>query len=45
MDTGPAMKRSRVRGRYHIDLRMKYYYQARKWGSQNLDVKLYRKQA
>ncbi len=43
-DTGPAMRRSWARGRYHIDVRMKYYYQARRWGSRNMDVKLYRKQ-
>ncbi len=44
-DTGPAMKRSWAKGRYHIDVRMKYYYQARRWGSKTMDVKLYRKQA
>ena len=44
-DTGPAMRRSWAKGRYHIDVRMKYFYQARRWGRQNLDIKLYRKQA
>ena len=44
-DTGPAMRRSWARGRYHIDVRMKYYYQARRWGCRTMDVKLYRKQA
>ncbi len=44
-DTGPAMRKSWAKGRYHIDVRMKYFYQARRWGSQNMDVKLYRKQA
>ena len=43
-DTGPAMRRSWAKGRYHIDIRMKYFYQARRWGRQNMDVKLYRKQ-
>ena len=43
-DTGSGMRRSTSKGIYHIDLRMKYYYQARKWGNQYLDVKLYRKQ-
>ncbi len=44
-DTGPAMKRSWAKGRYHIDVRMKYFYQARRWGLKSMDVKLYRKQA
>ncbi len=44
-DTGPAMRRSWARGRYHIDVRMKYFYQARRWGLKSMDVKLYRKQA
>jgi len=43
-DTGPGMRKSTSKGIYHIDLRMKYYYQARQWGNQYLDVKLYRKQ-
>lgn len=42
-DTGPAMKRSFQRGYYHIDVRMKYHYQARNWGVKWLTVKIYRK--
>ena len=43
-DTGSAMRRSWSRlGRYHVDLRMKYPYQARRWGVKYLNIKLYRK--
>lgn len=42
-DTGSAMRRSWKRGRYHLDVRMRSYSQARKWGSKWLKVKVYRK--
>lgn len=43
-DTGSAMRKSwRRYGRYHIDVRMPYYYQAKRWGVKYLDVKLYKK--
>jgi 3D (Asp-Asp-Asp) domain-containing protein len=43
-DTGRAMRNSwRKHGRYHLDLRVTYPYQARRWGVKYLDVKLYRK--
>ena len=43
-DTGPAMRNSwRRKRRYHIDVRMTYFYQAKKWGSQNLEVILCKK--
>ena len=43
-DTGSAMRNSwRRHRRFHIDLRVTYPYQARRWGVKNLDVKLYRK--
>jgi len=43
-DTGKAMRNSWKRHRnYHLDLRMTYPYQARRWGVKYLDVKLYRK--
>jgi len=42
-DNGSAMERSWKRGIYHIDVRMKYHWQARNFGVKYLDVKLYRK--
>ncbi|MHC4713964.1 MAG: hypothetical protein ACYTAN_11955 [Planctomycetota bacterium] len=43
-DTGSAMRRSwRRYRRVHLDLRMKYPYQAKRWGVKYLDIKLYRK--
>jgi 3D (Asp-Asp-Asp) domain-containing protein len=42
-DTGPAMKRSARRGRYHVDVRMTYFYQARRWGRQDMIVRIYRR--
>lgn len=42
-DTGSQMKKSWSRGLYHIDVRMLYHHQARRWGNQYMDVKLYRK--
>ena len=43
-DTGSAMRRSwRRHRRFHIDVRMTYFYQARRWGVKYLDVKLYKK--
>lgn len=43
-DTGRAMRDSwKERGVYHIDVRMTYYYQARRWGHEWLNVKLYKK--
>ncbi len=43
-DTGSAMRNSwRRHRRYHIDLRVTYPYQARRWGVKYLDVRLYRK--
>jgi 3D (Asp-Asp-Asp) domain-containing protein len=43
-DTGKAMRNSwRRYGRYHIDVRVLYPYQARRWGVKYLDVRLYRK--
>lgn len=45
-DTGSAMKKSWKRsGTYHIDLRMSYPHQARKWGVKWLAVHLFRKKA
>ena len=41
-DTGSAMRRSARRGVYHIDLRMIYPYQCKKWGIRWMNVKLYR---
>lgn len=44
-DTGAAMRRSWDRHRrFHIDIRFPYVNQARQWGVQTLDVKLYRKE-
>ncbi len=43
-DTGSGMRDSWQRyRRYHIDLRMPYYGQAKRWGVKHLDVKVYRK--
>lgn len=42
-DTGKAMRKSGRRGIYHIDVRMSYYWQARKFGVRYLRVKLYRR--
>lgn len=43
-DTGVAMKKSWNReGVYHVDVRMKFFYQARNWGLQVLQVPLFRK--
>lgn len=42
-DTGRAMRRSWNRGRYHVDVRMTYVWQCRKWGNPTLKVKLYRR--
>jgi len=43
-DTGSAMRTSwRRYRRFHIDLRVTYPYQARRWGVKYMDVKLYRK--
>ncbi len=43
-DTGVAMKRSWSReGVYHIDVRLKYFYQARNWGVKILEVPLFRR--
>lgn len=43
-DTGGAMRQSwRSNGRYHIDVRVPYYGQAKRWGVKYLDVKLYKK--
>lgn len=43
-DTGIAMQRSWSReGVYHIDVRLKYFYQARNWGVKTLRVPLFRK--
>ncbi|MFH1022710.1 MAG: hypothetical protein V1809_04920 [Planctomycetota bacterium] len=42
-DTGAAMRKSwTARGIFHFDLRMVYHHQARKWGTKDLEVKLYR---
>lgn len=41
-DTGGAMRRSwRTKGRLHLDIRMNYHWQARKWGRRLLKVKIY----
>lgn len=41
-DTGGAMRRHwRRDGMLHIDVRMTYHYEARKWGKRYLDVKIY----
>lgn len=43
-DTGGDMKKSWKEKRvYHIDVRMPYVWQCRKWGEQWLDVKIYKK--
>ena len=44
-DTVAQMKKSWRKGLYHVDLRMKYHYQARRWGNRYLSIKLYRKSA
>ena len=41
-DTGAAMRNSWRRGSYHIDLRMTYVYQARKWGVKQKEVVVYK---
>lgn len=41
-DTGSQMRRSARRGIYHIDIRMRTYRQARKWGRKWLRVTLWR---
>lgn len=41
-DTGGAMRRNwRRGGRLHIDVRMTYHHEARKWGKKQLAVKIY----
>jgi len=42
-DTGQAMRRSWRKRVYHIDIRMKNYGSARRWGRQRLKVVLYKK--
>ena len=44
-DTGGQMRKSWRRGIYHVDLRMTYIYQARRWGNRHLTIKLYKKSA
>jgi 3D (Asp-Asp-Asp) domain-containing protein len=45
-DTGSAMKASWRRERtVHIDVRMPYFYQARRWGVRQLPIRLYRRLA
>lgn len=45
-DTGGAMKASWRRERtVHIDVRMPYFYQARRWGVRHLPIRLYRRLA
>jgi len=44
-DTGSAMRRNARRGIYHIDLRMPYVYQCKRWGIRWMNVKLYRKRS
>ncbi len=42
-DTGIAMRRSwRSNGMLHLDLRMTYHWQAREWGTQIMQVRIYR---
>ncbi len=41
-DTGSAMRRAWGRGRYLIDLRLREHAQARRWGTRDLTVHLYR---
>jgi 3D (Asp-Asp-Asp) domain-containing protein len=42
-DTGSAMRRSWRDGRvFHVDVRMSYPWQARRWGVRMLDIPLYR---
>lgn len=41
-DTGSAMRRSWRRGAYHMDLRVARHDEARRWGTRNLPVHLYR---
>lgn len=41
-DTGGAMRRNwRVRGQLHLDVRLKYHYEARSWGKKLMKVKIY----
>ena len=43
-DTGSAMRKSwRSEGVVHIDVRMAYTYQARRWGVRRLPIRLYRR--
>lgn len=42
-DTGPAMRRSSRKGIYHVDVRMVYHWNARKWGKRWKRVVLYRR--
>lgn len=43
-DTGGAMRQSwRRRGRLHLDIRMTYHWQARKWGRRYMKVRVYNK--
>jgi 3D (Asp-Asp-Asp) domain-containing protein len=44
-DTGAQMRKSWQKGVYHVDLRMKYHYEARRWGNRYLCIRLYRKNA
>ena len=41
-DTGSAMRKSWRKGKIHLDLRMPYFGQARRWGVRHLTVHLYR---
>jgi len=43
-DTGSAMRKSWGRGIYHIDIRFKTHTKALRWGTKNMNVKLYRKE-
>ena len=42
-DTGPAMRRSRIRGITHIDVRMGSHWMARQWGVRWKSVEMYRR--
>jgi len=43
-DTGGAMRRSwRRSGMIHVDLRMTYHYQARRWGRKIMKIRIYDK--
>ena len=41
-DTGSAMRQAWRKGIHHVDLRMATHWQARQWGVQKLEVRLYR---